>query len=61
MSFCEHVPLNADVARKGYGLYVARDLEVIYMHKRNTLIRKFDRKMKDLQVKRLIALGDPYV
>ncbi len=31
------------------------------MHKRNTLIRKFDRKMKDLQVKRLIALGDPYV
>lgn len=61
VSFCEHIPLNADVARKGYGLYVARDLEVIYLHKRNTLIRKFDRKMKDLQVKRLIALGDPYV
>ena len=61
VSFCEHIPLNADVARKGYSLYVVRDMEVTYMHKRNTLIRKFDRMLKTLQVKRLIALGDPYL
>lgn len=61
VSFCEHIPFNADIVRKGYGLYVVRSMEVIYMHKRNTLIRKIDRKIKDLQVKRLIALGDPYV
>lgn len=61
VSFCEHIPFNADIVRKGYDLYVVRSMEVIYMHKRNTLIRKIDRKIKDLQVKRLIALGDPYV
>lgn len=61
VSFCEHIPFNADIMRKGYGLYVVRSMEVIYMHKSNTLIRKIDRKIKDLQVKRLIALGDPYV
>ena len=59
--FCEHVALNTAVSRKGYKLYVAQRMEVIYYHKRLTLIRRFDHWLKSFQARRLLSQGrHPY-
>lgn len=58
--FCEHVPFNDAVKKNGYGLYVCRDMEVIYFHKNNTLIRRFTRWRQWLLVKFLLRFSGPY-
>lgn len=58
--FCEHVPFNACVREKGFGLYVCRDMEVVYYHKRETAIRAFTRWYQWLFVRMLLRFGGPY-
>ena len=59
--FCEHVPFNGEIIRKGYRLYATKKIEVTYYHKRLTLIRRFNHWKKIIKVRALIALGKhPY-
>ncbi len=55
--FCEHVPFNGAIARKGYRLYVAKKMEVIYYHKRLTAMRRFNHWKKALKMRLFSFLG----
>lgn len=57
---CEHVAFNDSVKKSGYGLYVARDMEVVYFHKKETLIRRFTRWRQWLYVRFLLRFCGPY-
>lgn len=58
--FCEHVPFNDAVRQRGFGLYVSREMEVVYFHKKETIVRRFTRWRQRLFVKFLLRFFGPY-
>lgn len=58
--FCEHVPFNIQVGKKGFRLYIARDMEVVYQYKKNNLLRKYRYWKTKWLVRFLLKFKGPY-
>lgn len=59
--FCEHVPFNGEIIKKGYKLYTTSKIEVTYYHKELTLLRRYKHWKKALKARLFLALGKhPY-
>ncbi|MBR4651280.1 MAG: hypothetical protein IKO82_05960 [Prevotella sp.] len=41
-SICEHMPFHRDIISNGYKVYITRHIEVVYFHKKATLLRLFN-------------------
>jgi len=55
--FCEHVPFNADVRRRGYGLYIASDMETVCMSKPYTAVRRVTLAVRKAYIRIVLALS----
>ena len=53
--FCEHIPFNGEIIKKGYRLYATKKIEVIYYHKRMTLVRRFNHWIRTIKVRCILA------
>lgn len=41
-AMCEHLPFHSDIISRGYGVYITGMIEVVYMHKKSTMLRRFN-------------------
>ena len=41
-SMCEHIPFHTDIISRGKKVYITNIMEVVYMHKKETLLRRFN-------------------
>lgn len=41
-SICEHLPFHSDIISNGKKVYITGIMEVVYMHKKGTLLRRFN-------------------
>lgn len=41
-ALCEHLPFHSDIISRGKKIYITSLIEVVYMHKKNTLLRRFN-------------------
>lgn len=59
--FCEHVPFNGEIIKKGYRLYATRKMEVTYYHKNLTFRSRFKFWRKALKARLFLTFGKhPY-
>ncbi len=55
--FCEHVPFNGEIKKKGYKLYATRKIEVTYNHKNITFKGWYKQWKYSLKVRWFLVFG----
>ena len=55
-ALCEHLSLHHAILSQGYKIYITRIIEVVYLHKRATIPRRFNNKYNVLLAKLYLSI-----